>query len=83
VASAPSELRPTLSPDTGAPLAGNQHAETAGPGGPLFVQDRHVFEKHRGRVPQYRMFQRVVQARAPPRTAPRLMPRKRPGLRAQ
>ncbi|NUS71910.1 MAG: catalase [Corynebacteriales bacterium] len=51
-----------LTTETGAPVANNQHSETAGPGGPLLVQDQHLLEKlahfNRERIPE-----RVVHAR--------------------
>ncbi|GGJ34751.1 catalase [Streptomyces brasiliensis] len=52
----------TLTTGTGAPVADNQNTETAGPGGPLLLQDQHLFEKlahfNRERIPE-----RVVHAR--------------------
>ncbi|MFF4755738.1 catalase, partial [Streptomyces sp. NPDC002514] len=54
--------RPTLTTETGAPVADNQNTETAGPGGPLLVQDQLLFEKlahfNRERIPE-----RIVHAR--------------------
>ncbi|MFJ6212909.1 catalase [Streptomyces sp. NPDC092296] len=56
------ELRPTLTTEAGAPVADNQNSETAGPGGPLLIQDQQLFEKlahfNRERIPE-----RVVHAR--------------------
>ena len=56
------DRRPTLTTQTGAPLADNQNTETAGPGGPLLVQDQQLFEKlarfNRERIPE-----RIVHAR--------------------
>jgi catalase len=53
---------PTLTTDAGAPVADNQNSLTAGPRGPLLVQDVHLFEKHahfnRERIPE-----RVVHAK--------------------
>ncbi|HXJ02892.1 MAG TPA: catalase [Micropepsaceae bacterium] len=54
--------RPILTTDAGIPVADNQNSLTAGPRGPLLVQDFHLFEKHahfnRERVPE-----RVVHAK--------------------
>ncbi|MGW0763525.1 catalase, partial [Streptomyces sp. NPDC002814] len=51
-----------LTTETGAPVADNQNSETAGPGGPLLIQDQHLLEKlahfNRERIPE-----RVVHAR--------------------
>lgn len=58
-----SQNRKTLTTDAGAPLADNQNSLTAGPRGPLLVQDVALFEKHahfnRERIPE-----RVVHAKA-------------------
>ncbi|WP_194910357.1 catalase [Catenulispora rubra] len=58
----PNDQRPTLTTETGAPVADNQNTESAGPGGPLLVQDQQLFEKlarfNRERVPE-----RIVHAR--------------------
>jgi len=58
-----SQDRKTLTTDAGAPLADNQNSLTAGPRGPLLVQDVALFEKHahfnRERIPE-----RVVHAKA-------------------
>jgi catalase len=52
----------TLTTENGAPVASNQDSMTAGPRGPLLVQDWQLFEKHahfnRERIPE-----RVVHAR--------------------
>lgn len=52
----------TLTTATGIPVTDNQHALTAGPRGPLLVQDWQLFEKHahfnRERIPE-----RVVHAK--------------------
>ncbi len=52
----------TLTTDAGAPVADNQNSLTAGPRGPLLVQDYQLFEKHahfnRERIPE-----RVVHAK--------------------
>ena len=49
-----------LTTESGAPVADNQNSLTAGPRGPLLVQDWQLFEKHanfnRERIPE-----RVVQ----------------------
>jgi len=54
--------RPTLTTQSGAPVADNQNSLQAGPRGPLLVQDFHLFEKHahfnRERIPE-----RVVHAK--------------------
>ena len=53
--------RPTLTTEAGAPVADNQHSETAGAGGPTLLQDHHLIEKlarfNRERIPE-----RVVHA---------------------
>ena len=53
--------RPTLTTESGAPVADNQHSQTAGPGGPTLLQDHHLLEKlarfNRERIPE-----RVVHA---------------------
>ncbi|WP_406283012.1 catalase [Embleya sp. NBC_00896] len=52
----------TLTTESGAPVADNQNSQTAGPGGPLLLQDQYLIEKlarfNRERVPE-----RVVHAR--------------------
>ena len=54
--------RPTLTTATGTPVADNQNSLTAGPRGPLLVQDVHLIEKlqhfNRERIPE-----RVVHAK--------------------
>ncbi|NUU25612.1 MAG: catalase [Streptomycetaceae bacterium] len=54
--------RAVLTTESGAPVADNQNTQTAGPGGPLLVQDQYLFEKlarfNRERIPE-----RVVHAR--------------------
>ncbi|WP_419997682.1 catalase [Streptomyces boninensis] len=51
-----------LTTESGAPVADNQQSETAGPGGPVLVQDQHLLEKlahfNRERIPE-----RIVHAR--------------------
>jgi catalase len=51
----------TLTTEAGAPVADNQHSQTAGPGGPTLLQDQHLVEKlarfNRERIPE-----RVVHA---------------------
>lgn len=53
--------RNTLTTAAGAPVANNQHSQTAGAGGPVLLQDHHLIEKlasfNRERVPE-----RVVHA---------------------
>ena len=50
-----------LTTESGAPVADNQHSQTAGPGGPVLLQDHHLIEKlarfNRERIPE-----RVVHA---------------------
>lgn len=57
-----STKRTTLTSSSGAPIADNQNSLTAGPRGPLLVQDHQLFEKHahfnRERIPE-----RVVHAK--------------------
>ncbi|AEW97135.1 MULTISPECIES: catalase [Streptomycetaceae] len=54
--------KPTLTTESGAPVADNQNSATAGIGGPLLLQDQHLLEKlarfNRERIPE-----RVVHAR--------------------
>ncbi|MEU1626026.1 catalase [Streptomyces sp. NPDC020096] len=54
--------KPTLTTESGAPVADNQNSATAGVGGPLLLQDQHLLEKlarfNRERIPE-----RVVHAR--------------------
>ena len=51
----------TLTTESGAPVADNQHSQTAGPRGPVVLQDQHLLEKlarfNRERIPE-----RVVHA---------------------
>lgn len=53
--------RPTLTTEAGAPVPDNQHSQTAGPNGPVLLQDHHLIEKlarfNRERIPE-----RVVHA---------------------
>ena len=57
-----SSTRPTLTTAAGIPVGDNQNSLTAGPRGPLLVQDWQLFEKHahfnRERIPE-----RVVHAK--------------------
>ena len=50
-----------LRTESGAPVADNQNSQTAGPGGPIVLQDQHLLEKlarfNRERIPE-----RVVHA---------------------
>ncbi len=54
--------RPTLRTESGAPVADNQQSQTAGPNGPVLLQDQHLIEKlarfNRERIPE-----RIVHAR--------------------
>jgi catalase len=56
------EMKQTLTTSSGSPVADNQNSLTAGPRGPLLVQDWQLFEKHahfnRERIPE-----RVVHAK--------------------
>ncbi|MEU8137460.1 catalase [Streptodolium elevatio] len=57
-----STSRAVLTTESGAPVADNQNSATAGPGGPLLIQDQYLLEKlarfNRERIPE-----RVVHAR--------------------
>jgi len=48
--------KPKLTTEAGAPVADNQHSETAGPGGPVLLQDHYLIEKlarfNRERIPE-------------------------------
>lgn len=48
--------RPTLTTENGAPVSDNQHSQTAGPAGPVLLQDHHLIEKlarfNRERIPE-------------------------------
>ena len=35
------DQRPPLTTESGAPVADNQRSQTAGPGGPVLMQDQH------------------------------------------
>jgi catalase len=52
----PGRARPTLTTESGAPVVDNQHSQTAGPDGPVLLQDQHLLEKlarfNRERVPE-------------------------------
>jgi catalase len=54
--------RKVLTTEVGAPVQTNQHSQTAGPGGPILLQDHHLLEKlarfNRERIPE-----RVVHAK--------------------
>ncbi len=56
------EERKTLTTESGAPVADNQNSQTAGPNGPVLIQDNHLIEKlahfDRERIPE-----RVVHAK--------------------
>lgn len=51
----------TLRTEPGAPVADNQHSQSAGPRGPLLLQDQHLLEKH-ARFNRERIPERVVHA---------------------
>jgi catalase len=65
--------QPTLTEESGAPVADNQRSQSAGPAGPLLLQDHHLIEKlakfDRERIPE-----RVVHARGSGATAPSSSP---------
>src|SRR5260370_4344375 len=48
--------RPQLTTEAGAPVADNQHSQTAGPSGPVLLQDHYLIEKlarfNRERIPE-------------------------------
>jgi catalase len=48
--------KPQLTTESGAPVADNQHSQTAGPGGPVLLQDHYLIEKlarfNRERIPE-------------------------------
>ena len=56
------EAKKTLTSDSGAPVTNNQNSRTAGPGGPVLIEDHHLIEKlahfDRERIPE-----RVVHAK--------------------
>jgi catalase len=56
------ELKKALTTDSGAPVTDNQNSRTAGPGGPVLLEDHHLIEKlahfDRERIPE-----RVVHAK--------------------
>src|SRR5688572_33449859 len=54
--------RPTLTTAAGIPVGDNQNSLTAGPRGPLLVQDWQLFEKH-GHFNRERIPERVVHAK--------------------
>jgi catalase len=64
MSSSPSSPPPArgLTTDAGAPVVDNQHSQTAGPGGPVLLQDHHLLEKlarfNRERIPE-----RIVHAK--------------------
>jgi catalase len=53
---------PLLTTDAGAPVADNQHSQTAGANGPTLLQDHHLIEKL-ARFDRERIPERVVHAR--------------------
>ncbi len=54
--------RKTLTTESGAPVPDNQNSETAGPGGPVLIQDHHLIEKL-ARFDRERIPERVVHAK--------------------
>lgn len=54
--------RPVLTEESGAPSADNQRSQSAGPNGPLLLQDHHLIEKL-ARFDRERIPERVVHAR--------------------
>ena len=58
----PESKLPRLTTDAGAPVVDDQHSQTAGPLGPMLIQDHHLLEKlaqfNRERIPE-----RVVHAK--------------------
>jgi catalase len=52
----------TLTTESGAPVPDNQHSQTAGPGGPVLLQDHHLVEKL-ARFDRERIPERVVHAK--------------------
>jgi catalase len=56
------DAKPTLTTAAGAPVPDNQNSLTAGPRGPLLVQDHQLFEKH-AHFNRERLPERVVHAK--------------------
>jgi catalase len=54
--------RPILTTESGAPVPNNQQSETAGPGGPVLMQDHHLIEKL-ARFAREKIPERIVHAR--------------------
>jgi catalase len=54
--------RKILTTEAGAPVVDNQHSQTAGPGGPVLIQDHHLIEKL-ARFERERIPERVVHAK--------------------
>ena len=54
--------RKNLTTEAGAPVVDNQHSQTAGPGGPVLMQDHHLIEKL-ARFERERIPERVVHAK--------------------
>ena len=50
------EFKKTLTTDSGAPVTDNQNSRTAGPTGPVLMEDHHLIEKlahfDRERIPE-------------------------------
>jgi catalase len=51
-----------LTTESGAPVVDNQNSQTAGPGGPVLLQDHHLIEKL-ARFDRERIPERVVHAK--------------------
>ena len=62
VAAASSQATTDLTRDNGAPVGDNQNSQTAGPNGPVLLQDIHLIQKLQ-RFDRERMPERVVHAR--------------------
>jgi catalase len=54
--------RKNLTTESGAPVPDNQNSQTAGPGGPVLMQDHHLIEKL-ARFDRERIPERVVHAK--------------------
>ena len=54
--------RKILTTESGAPVSDNQHSQTAGPNGPVLIQDHHLIEKL-ARFERERIPERVVHAK--------------------
>jgi catalase len=56
------DKKPTLTTENAAPVADNQRSQTAGPAGPVLIQDHNLIEKL-ARFDRERIPERVVHAR--------------------